>query len=99
MVQLESSLLQASFMPTLHSGSRPALSLLTVPKCTWTFNFHETFKCAQLVRGYAQASKQRNMHMDMCNAVSLVWSLLRLAPIMANSNLHVEDLKCRLYFL
>ena len=93
-LQLESSLIQASFMPfkcvqlkTLHSGSRPALSLLTVPKCTWTFNLYETFKCVQLkslLSGHKQGSKQtkkeRNIHTHVCNAVSLVSSSLRLAP-------------------
>ena len=34
-----------------------------------------------MVYGRKHASKQANIHTHMCNAVPLVWGLLRLAPI------------------
>ena len=60
-------------LPTLHSGSSPALP------CTRTFNFWEIFKRAFQIYGIWPQARMLQTH--FCNAVLLVWGSLRLAPI------------------
>ena len=75
-------------MPTLESDSNCSLSLSYLP---WTVNPREIFECAHLkftVSGRSkqaskQASNQANIQTHVCNAVTLVWGSLRLAPITA----------------
>ena len=77
-------------LPTLHSGSSPALpchalhlSTLQLPtKCTRTFNFREIFKRAFKIYGIWP---QGRIHTHLRNAVPLVWGSLRLAPITVGS--------------
>jgi len=44
------------------------------------FRLRENFKCVHFKR--PQANKQTDVHMHLCNAVPLVWGLLRLTPKM-----------------
>ena len=72
--------LEPSRLPTLHSGSTPALPC----KCmrSRTFNFREIFKRAFKIYGiWPQAQSVGRIHTHLRNAVPLVWGSLRLAPI------------------
>ena len=63
-------------LPTLHSGSSPALpfTLLRLPtKCTRTFNFREIFKHAFKIYGiWPQANKHVHIHtLPQCSPASV----------------------------
>ena len=87
-IQLESSLLPLSFMPTLESDNNRSLSLSQ--PWPWTVDPCEIFECAHFkftVSGWSkQASKQTNIHTHVRNEVTLVWGSLRLAPITARAH-------------
>ena len=76
----------SGFMPTLRSGSSPSptrqwAGILHARNFLRTFGLHEIFKCVHL-KFTVYGSKQTYIHTTSAYAVTLVWGLLRLAPIM-----------------
>ena len=86
-IQMELSSLSLSFMPTLQAGTSPSLlfsRILLKYTVGVAFNHSEVFECTHLKFTVSdQTNKQTYTH--TCNAVTLVWGLLRLALIKYSS--------------
>ena len=68
-------------MATLQSGFCSVARCLLNYKSAWTFHHREIFEYAHLKFTVSGRSKPTSIHTRVRNAVTLVWGLLRLAPM------------------